>query len=159
MLLDILKIPFMEKKEYDKFIGEQHVSRIAFKDDYPYIAPFLYVFDGKFIYFLSTKYGKKVELIRSDSHVAVEIEKYSADMSQYRFVTLRGQIKEVTNEKEKMDVKGMFVDMIKEKDLSPNVLAALGHSPQDPPESILNGEKCHVWKLMNVKEIVALKNS
>ena len=95
MLLDILKIPPMEKKEYDKFIGEQYVSRIAFKGDYPYIAPFLYVFDGKFIYFLSTKYGKKVELIKSDPQVAVEIEKYNSDLSQYRFVTLRGQIKEV----------------------------------------------------------------
>jgi len=159
MLLDILKIPPMEKKEYDKFIGEQYVSRIAFKGDYPYIAPFLYVFDGKFIYFLSTKYGKKVELIRSDPQVAVEIEKYNADLSQYRFVTLRGQIKEVTSEEEKMDVKGMFVELIKEKELSPNVLAALGHSPQDPPESILTGEKCYVWKLVNVKEIIALKNS
>lgn len=157
--MDILKIPPMEKKEYDKFIGEQYVSRIAFKGEYPYIAPFLYVFDGKFIYFLSTKYGKKVELIRNDPQVAVEIEKYNADMSQYRFVTLRGHIKKVTSAEEKMDVKGMFVDMIKEKDLSPNVLAALGYSPQEPPESILNGEKCHVWKLVNVKEIVALKNS
>lgn len=157
--MDILKIPPMEKKEYDKFIGEQYVSRIAFKGDYPYIAPFLYVFNGKFIYFLSTKYGKKVELIKSDPQVAVEIEKYNSDLSQYRFVTLRGQIKEVISEEEKMDVKGMFVKLIKEKDLSLNVMAALGYSPQDPPESILNGEKCYVWKLVNVKEIVALKNS
>ncbi|MDO5835408.1 MAG: pyridoxamine 5'-phosphate oxidase family protein [Methanobacterium sp.] len=157
--MDILKIPPMEKKEYDKFIDEQYVSRIAFKGDYPYIAPFLYVFNGKFIYFLSTKYGKKVELIKSDPQVAVEIEKYNSDLSQYRFVTLRGQIKEVISEEEKMDVKGMFVKLIKEKDLSLNVMAALGYSPQDPPESILNGEKCYVWKLVNVKEIVALKNS
>ncbi|HII83941.1 MAG TPA: pyridoxamine 5'-phosphate oxidase family protein [Methanobacterium subterraneum] len=157
--MDILKIPSMEKKEYDEFIGKQYVSRIAFKGDYPYIAPFLYVFDGKFIYFLSTKYGKKVELIKSDPQVAVEIEKYSADMAQYRFVTLRGQIKEVTSEVEKIDVKERFVDMIREKDLSPNVLSALGHSPQEQPESILNEDKCNVWKLVNVKEIVALKNS
>ncbi|MDG3548098.1 pyridoxamine 5'-phosphate oxidase family protein [Methanobacterium formicicum] len=64
--MDILKIPAMEKEEYDRFIAEEYVSRIAFKGDYPYIAPFLYVFNGKNIYFLSTQYGKKVELFRSN---------------------------------------------------------------------------------------------
>jgi len=38
------------------------MSRIAFNGEYPYIAPFLYVFDEKYIYFLSTKYGKKINL-------------------------------------------------------------------------------------------------
>ncbi len=61
--MNIRKIPFMSKSEYDEFIDQQYVSRIAFKGDYPYIAPFLYVFDGDFIYFLSTKYGKKVEQV------------------------------------------------------------------------------------------------
>ena len=95
MHLKILKIPFMSKKEYDAFINQQYLCRIAFKGEYPYIAPFLYVFDGDFIYFLSTKYGKKVELLQKDPQVAVEIEHYESDMSSYRFVTLRGQINEV----------------------------------------------------------------
>jgi hypothetical protein len=43
----------MSKKEYDKLINEQYISRIAFKGKYPYIAPFMYVFDGKYFYFLS----------------------------------------------------------------------------------------------------------
>ena len=157
--MDILKIPAMEKEEYDRFIAEEYVSRIAFKGDYPYIAPFLYVFNGKNIYFLSTQYGKKVELFRSNPQVAVEIENYSPDLSHYRFVTLQGKIDEVDQEEEKLQVREMFVDLIKNKDLSPNILAALGHSPQDPLESLIHSEKSVVWKLVEVKEIVALKNS
>ncbi len=158
MPLNILKIPSMSKKEYDEFINRQYLSRIAFKGDYPYIAPFLYVFDGNFIYFLSTKYGKKVELLSDDPQVAVEIEHYENDMSSYRFVTLRGQIKEVVDDGEKLKVREMFVKMIQEKNLSQNILAALGHSPEDPLESIITEERSFVWKLSNVKEIVALKN-
>jgi nitroimidazol reductase NimA-like FMN-containing flavoprotein (pyridoxamine 5'-phosphate oxidase superfamily) len=95
----------MEKEEYDRFIAEEYVSRIAFKGDYPYIAPFLYVFNGKNIYFLSTQYGKKVELFRSNPQVAVEIENYSPDLSHYRFVTLQGKIDEVDQEEEKLQVR------------------------------------------------------
>lgn len=55
-----LKIPKMQKSEYDSLIRENVVSRIAFLGkEYPYIAPFLYVFDEKNLYFLSTRYGKK----------------------------------------------------------------------------------------------------
>lgn len=158
MPLNILKIPFMDKEEYDAFIKKQYLSRIAFKGDYPYIAPFLYVFDGRFIYFLSTMYGKKVDLLKKDPQVAVEIENYENNMSTYCFVTLQGQINEVKDEGEKLQVKKMFIKMIMDHDLSHKILAALGHSPEDPLESLINEERSFVWKLIDVKEIVALKN-
>jgi nitroimidazol reductase NimA-like FMN-containing flavoprotein (pyridoxamine 5'-phosphate oxidase superfamily) len=148
----------MDKKEYDKLINNNYICRIAFNGQYPYIAPFLYVFDGKYIYFLSTKYGKKHLCLDHSPHVAVEIEDYLPDMSKYRFVTLRGKIKESGDEKEKQKVKEMFVHMIKDQKLSPNVMAALGHSPQDSPDSLLNDDRSFVWKLVDVMEIVALKN-
>jgi uncharacterized protein len=157
--LDIQKIPAMKRKEYDAFIASHYISRIAFKGDYPYVAPFLYVFNGKFIYFLSTKYGKKVELVKRDPHIAVEIEEYSSDMSDYRFVTLQGQINEVDDASEKLEVKQMFIELIRKNNLSHNILAALGHSPQDPLESLLKEETFTVWKLVDVHEIVALKSS
>jgi uncharacterized protein len=155
----VLKIPLMSKKEYNDFINDQYVSRIAFKGEYPYIAPFLYVFDGKFIYFLSTKYGKKVQLFKNNPQVAVEIEEYTDDMSSYRFVTLQGQLKEVDHQEEKHKVREMFVNMIKEKNLSTKIMSALGHSPEDPLESLITEERSFVWKLVDVQEIVALKNS
>ncbi len=157
--VEIIKIPKMEKKEYDRLIEEGYISRIAFQGEkYPYIAPFLYVFDGKHLYFLSTKYGRKVNLFRESPYVSVEVEKCSKDLSCYTFVTMQGRIEEVTDSIEKKIVRENFVSLIKEKKLSINILAALGHSPQDPPESIAREERSMVWKLSGVKDIVALKN-
>ncbi|MEN6329556.1 MAG: pyridoxamine 5'-phosphate oxidase family protein [Methanobacteriaceae archaeon] len=156
--MQLNKIPAMNKEEYDSLIQDGYVSRIAFKGEYPYIAPFLYVFDGSYLYFLSTKYGKKVKLLDKDPQVAVEIECYQPDMSQFRFVTLQGTMNSVTEEDEKKKVRGMFVNLIKEKELSPQILAALGHSPEEPLDKICQEERSYVWKLVNVQDIVALKN-
>ena len=149
----------MEKQEYDRLIEKGYVCRIAFQGEkYPYIAPFLYVFDGRFLYFLSTKYGKKLEYFRKSPYVAVEIEKYTKDLSSYTFVSLQGYLDEVTDSIEKKIVRQEFVNLIKEKKLSSKILAALGHSPQDPPEAIALEERSLVWKLIGVKDLVALKN-
>ncbi len=157
--MDIVKIPRMEKKDYDKLIEEGYVCRIAFQGEkYPYIAPFLYVFDGKFLYFISTKYGKKIEYFRKSPYVAVEIEKYTKDLSSYTFVSLQGYLEEVTDSIEKKIVREEFVRLIKERKLSSKILAALGHSPQDPPEAIALEERSLVWKLIGVKDLVALRN-
>ncbi|MDD1714196.1 MAG: pyridoxamine 5'-phosphate oxidase family protein [Methanoregulaceae archaeon] len=157
--MEIVKIPRMEKKDYDKLIEEGYVCRIAFQGEkYPYIAPFLYVFDGRFLYFLSTKYGKKLEYFRKSPYVAVEIEKYTKDLSSYTFVSLQGYLDEVTDSIEKKIVRQEFVNLIKEKKLSSKILAALGHSPQDPPEAIALEERSLVWKLIGVKDLVALRN-
>ncbi len=158
--MSLVKIPRMNKEEYRKLIRENHVSRIAFGgEDHPYIAPFMYVFneEDKFLYFLSANYGKKITLFNKNPNVAVEIEKYNPDMSSYKFITLQGRIVEVKNPDEADDVKKQFVNMIKE-DLSTTALAALGYSPNEPVESILNEERALIWKLIDVQKIVALKN-
>lgn len=158
--MNIFKIPSMNKEEYDKLIKETQVSRIAFSgDNYPYIAPFMYVFneDKKILYFLSTKYGKKITLFKKNPKVAVEIEKYSEDMSNYKFITLQGTIIKVKSEKEKKEVKERFIKMIQNK-LSNKAQAALGYSPDEPLESIFNEERVLLWKLIDVENIVALKN-
>lgn len=157
--MEIVKIPRMEKEEYDSLIEKGYICRIAFQGEkYPYIAPFLYVFDGKFLYFLSTKYGKKLDYFRKSPYVAVEVEKYTRDLSSYTFVSMQGYLKEVTDSIEKKLIRQEFVDLIKERNLSKNILAALGHSPQDPPEAIAMEERSLVWKLTGVMDMVALKN-
>ena len=55
-------------------------------------------------------------------------------------------------------MREQFVDMIKNKGLSPRVLTAFGHTPDDAPEAIVQEERSLVWKLVGVKDIVALKN-
>lgn len=155
-----LKIPKMQKSEYDSLIRENVVSRIAFTGkDYPYIAPFLYVFDEKNIYFLSTRYGKKMELFTQNPAVSVEIEHVAPDMSAYKFVTLQGKLSEVTDEETKRAIKTRFVSLIADKKISVNSLYALGHSPSESPENIVGEERTMVWKLVNVHNIVALKNA
>ncbi len=157
--MEIVRIPRMEKQDYDALITEGYVSRIAFLGEkYPYIAPFLYVFDGNFMYFLSTRYGKKIRYFRSNPYVSVEVERYSHDMSCYMFVTLQGRLEEVEDAIEKKKIRQKFVTMIKSKKLSMNILAALGHLPQDPIETIATEERSILWRLTGVTDIVALEN-
>ena len=149
----------MEKQEYDRLIREQYIARIVFKGEkYPYIAPFLYVFDGKYLYFLSTRYGKKIEYFRQNSYVTVEIERYDPDLSNYAFVSLSGHLVEVIDEMSKKEVREHFIRLIREKNLSENIMIALGHSSQDPTEAILREERNVMWKLTDVRKITGLKN-
>lgn len=152
-------IPQMIKDEYDDLINEQFMSRISFQgEQYPKIKPFLYYFDGNFTYFLATRYGEKLQLLENNPRVTVEIEKYKDDMSDYKFVTLSGRLVEVEGEEDKKEVKKWFVRMIKEKDLSKNVMAALRHSPEEPVEAIIEEERNLVLKLVNVDDITGLKS-
>jgi nitroimidazol reductase NimA-like FMN-containing flavoprotein (pyridoxamine 5'-phosphate oxidase superfamily) len=157
--MEIVKIPKMEKEEYDALISEGYIARIAFQGEkYPYIAPFLYVFDGRVLYFLSTKYGRKNELFRKSPYVSVEVEKFTKDLSCYTFVTMQGYLRQEEDSILKKVVREKFVNMIREKHLSKNILAALGHKPGDPIEAIASEERSNIWKLTGVVDIVALKN-
>lgn len=134
------------------------MSRIAFKGEYPYIAPFLYVFQDETIYFLSTKYGKKIRRLKANPLVAVEIEDYNEDLSNYQFVTLQGQIIEEESPQKQKEVRKLFADLIKSRNLSRNILAALGHSPNDELACLVEKECSFVWKLVNVKNIIGVRN-
>ncbi len=158
--MEPVKIPRMAKNEYDDLIRRQHVSRIAFVGgDKPYIAPFMYVFDGKYLYFLSTNYGRKIAYFRSNPRVSVEIEEYAPDLSSFTFVSLQGFLEEVQDPAKKKKVRNLFIEMIRQKRLSPKVLSALGHAPGEPIQNLAQEERSMVWKLIGVRDIVALKNS
>ncbi|MEW6011117.1 MAG: pyridoxamine 5'-phosphate oxidase family protein [Euryarchaeota archaeon] len=157
-MVSLYKIPLMEKEEYDEVIKSNFMSRIAFNGEYPYIAPFLYVFDEKYIYFLSTKYGKKIQRLQDNPKVAVEIEEYTPDLSEYKFVSLRGRIEEETDPHKKKEIRSKFAELIKDRELSKKIMAALGHDPDDPLACLVEMECSFVWKLVDVKEIIALKN-
>jgi nitroimidazol reductase NimA-like FMN-containing flavoprotein (pyridoxamine 5'-phosphate oxidase superfamily) len=154
-----LKIPPMSKAEYDALIERQYVSRIAFIGaGHPYIAPFMYVFDKKHLYFLSTNYGRKMKYFAANPQVSVEIEEYAPDLSSFTFVSLQGQLKEVQDPVQKKRVREQFVAMIKKRRLSSHVLTAFGYSALDPVDIIVREERSAVWQLVGVSDIVALKN-
>lgn len=155
-------MPSMKKSEYDTLVEDSYICRIAFKGErHPYIAPFLYIFDGKFMYFLSTKYGKKLQYFKNNPYVTVEVERYAPDLSDFAFVSIPGCLKEVQDPEIKNTVRHKFVELIKERNLSPNVLSALGHSPDEPIEVLLTAERNIIWKLVgvNVSDILGLKHS
>lgn len=116
----------MSKKEIEKLVTEQFLCRIAFKDEeYPYIAPFQYIFMDGTLYFHFTAYGLKMELIDKCKQVCVEIEQYKPDLSQYMFVTLKGDLSIVTDPAERALVIRKMRELGREK-LSENFLAAHG---------------------------------
>ena len=158
--MNIFKIPRMSKEEYDRLIYDNYVCHIAFKgDDFPYVIPFIYSFDGKYLYFLPTRYGRKIDYFHQNPNVSVEIESYASDFSSYKFISLQGTLEEIKDDSEKQQVRSSFVNLIKDKELSSNVLAALGYEASDSPEIILQEDRNMVWRLVNVKEIVALKDN
>ena len=75
-------------------------------------------------------------------------------------MALPGRLVEVEDLGQKSRVRESFVNLIKSKGLSSNVLSALGHSPEEPVEVLLAGERNLVWKLVGVKvdEILGLKS-
>ena len=158
--MDPVKIPKVPRAEYDALIARQYVSRIAFGacGEHPYVAPFMYVFDGSHLYFLSTKYGRKMEYFESDPRVSVEIEEYAPDLSAFEFVSLQGRLEEVTDPARKREARERFVALIRDRGLSPRVLTAFGHDAGDAPEAILEEERSMVWRLEDVRDIVALRN-
>ena len=101
----IIKLPQMETEEIKTLLHTQILCRIAFKGiKYPYIAPFQYVYMNQTLYFHFTDYGRKMKLLESDNRVCVEIEKLQPDLSEYNFVSLRGNLNVVEDPEERAKV-------------------------------------------------------
>jgi nitroimidazol reductase NimA-like FMN-containing flavoprotein (pyridoxamine 5'-phosphate oxidase superfamily) len=116
----------MKKSEIERLIKEKFLCRIAFKgEEYPYIAPFQYVFTNGTLYFHFTAYGRKMKLIDKHKKVCVEIEQYNPDLSRYMFITLKGNLRIVTDPVEKVEAIKKMRDFGKKR-LSRNFLAAHG---------------------------------
>jgi len=116
----------MKKGEIERLIKEQFLCRIAFRgEEYPYIAPFQYVFANGTLYFHFTAYGRKMKLIDKQEKVCVEIEQYDPDLSRYMFITLKGKLSIVTDPGERAEAIKKMRDFGKKR-LSRNFLAAHG---------------------------------
>ncbi|MFW9906882.1 MAG: pyridoxamine 5'-phosphate oxidase family protein [Candidatus Thorarchaeota archaeon] len=109
-----------------KILHDQILCRIAFKGvEYPYIAPFQYVYMNGVLYFHFTDYGRKMKLLKRDNRVCVEIEKFQPNLGEYFFISIRGHLKIVEDTQERMAViERMATDG--EHKLSPNFLLAHG---------------------------------
>jgi nitroimidazol reductase NimA-like FMN-containing flavoprotein (pyridoxamine 5'-phosphate oxidase superfamily) len=149
----------MTKLELWKIIRRNRLCRIAFKGrEYPYIAPFQYVVLNDTLYFHFTDYGTKMKLIENDKRVCVEIEEYQEDLSEYRFVVLRGTLKKVTDQKERTKTIQEMAEDGKQK-LSPNFLPAHGFKKEDGWDSLNPANSSLVvLKLENIAQSIGLKS-
>ena len=148
----------MDKPEIEKLLREQMLCRIAFKgDDYPYMAPFQYVFMNGALYFHFTDYGKKMLLLEKDKRVCVEIEKYTPDMSEYNFVVLRGKLKVVIDPEEKETVINRMAEE-GEQNLSTNFLVAHGFKKEHGWASFTPEKPVVIVKLEEIAETVGIKS-
>ena len=148
----------MEKHEIKKLIQEQMLCRIAFKEDnYPYMAPFEYVFINGSLYFHFTDYGRKMRLLEKDKRVCVEIEKIQTDLSKYNFVVLRGTLKVVTNPQERAKVIKKMAEVGKQK-LSTPFLAAHGLKKEEGWKSFTPEKPLVIVKLEEIAEEIGLKS-
>ncbi len=156
--MPVLRLPRMNQQEIDSLIENQMLCRIAFRgDEYPYIIPFQYIYLSGSLYFHFTKYGKKMRLLERDQRVCVEIEQYHPDLREYRFVTLRGVLKVVTDPDEKIGAIKKMVEQGEQR-LSRNFLAAHGITPSDNWSSLDSDKSAVIVKLDKIVETVALKS-
>ena len=137
----------MKKSEIERLIKEQFLCRIAFKgEEYPYLAPFQYVFTNGTLYFHFTAYGRKMKLIDKHEKVCVEIEQYNPDLSRYMFITLKGNLRIVTDPVEKVEAIKKMRDFGKKR-LSRNFLAAHGLSADENWDSLAAEKSIVIVKL------------
>jgi len=148
----------MKKNEVEKLIEGQFLCRIAFRgDDYPYIAPFQYVFMNGTLYFHFTAYGRKMKLVEKEKQVCVEIEQYKPDLSQYMFVTLKGKLGIVRDSAERAEVIRRMRELGKER-LSRNFLAAHGFKINEGWDSLTAEKPLVIVKLEQLVEESGLKS-
>ncbi len=153
-----VKLPKMDEQEINSFLKEQKLCRIAFKgDEYPYMAPFQYVLINNILYFHFTDYGKKMKLLKQDERVCVEIESYKPDLSEYKFVVLRGSLKVVEDSNERDDAIGKMAEIGKES-ISENFLSAHGLRKEEGWDSLSSDKPLKIIKLDNVVESIGLKS-
>lgn len=154
----LVKLPKMTKMEVAKLIKEQMICRIAFRGEKsPYIAPFQYTFFNGHLYFHFTNYGRKIELLKQDEPVCVEIEKTTPDMREYAFVALTGKLKIVTESKERAKVVKKMADEGRRK-FSENFLASHGLTRENGWSSLSSEKPLVIVKLEKVLECIGLKS-
>jgi uncharacterized protein len=155
--MEVFKIPSLGPKECEKIIAAEHFCRVVFHGEkYPYIAPFIYVWQNNHLYFLSADYGAKIKYFKNNPFVVVEIEQNVADLSHGCFVTLYGRLQEVYDQEEKKNIRESFTRLIKEKSLSKNIITAFGYSPEKNLDALQAEGSSRVWKLIDVDRVSGL---
>ena len=153
---DIVKLPAMDSAEIEALLAGQKICRMALNDEpQPYIIALDYVYiDGK-LYFHFADYGRKMDLIRKDPHVGVEVDNFCAGSPDFKTVSLRGRLARVTDEAEKQRAARQLLSSADERGGAANVAARHGFRSLDSATLASPGSALY---RLDVDGCVALKS-
>lgn len=142
----------MSKEEIRELVSRQFLCRVAFvRGKYPHILPLQYVLLNNSLYFHFSEYGQKMKLLESRTNVCAEIEEYEPDLSQFKFVILRGKLEKVTDSLERKEAIDRMAEQGRRM-LSKNFLAAHGFRKEDDWSSFTSTEPLMIAKLTPTTE-------
>lgn len=155
--MKIVKLPEMSDNEITKAIESKNICRIGFIDEnYPYIAPFQYIYLNNYMYFHFTDYGKKKQILDKNRNVCVSIEHFADDLSEYFFISLQGKLNLVKDLKERKQVLSKMAEDARKK-YSKSFLSAHGFNKDKGWESFID-ENQLIYKLDEIVYRIGLKS-
>ncbi len=85
----------LSREEINAFLRAQRIARIGCHlDGLTYVVPVIYAFDGASIFVVTTE-GQKVEMMRANPRVCVEVDEYAAEGGSWRSVIAYGGYEEL----------------------------------------------------------------
>ena len=157
-MMPVVKLPRMREDEIEALIREEYICRIAFRGKkIPYLIPFQYVVMNERMYFHFTDYGRKMSLLGRGEPVCIEIERFTPDMSQYKFVVITGSLEIVKDQTERTEAIKAIVET-GTRNLSANFVAVHGFKKEDGWSSITADKPMIIVKLAKVIERIGLKS-
>ena len=152
------KLPRMNQDELHDVLCTHVLCRIAVHDiNCAYIAPFQYILLDNILYFQFANYGKKMRLLKQDNRVCVEVESYTADLSQYSFIILRGKLVEATDSAEREKVIKHFAETGRTR-FSSQFLAAHGLKTEETWTAYTSDKPLLILKLVETTERFGLRS-
>lgn len=146
----------MAPEEIERLLDSQKICRMALNDrPQPYIIAMDYVYlDGE-MYFHFADYGRKMNLIKDDPNVSVEVDNFCNSTSSFCTITLMGQLTKVTGKAEKEKAARALRDSADQRGGAKNVATRHGFNNLDM--DTLTSRKSAVYRL-EANDFVALKS-
>jgi nitroimidazol reductase NimA-like FMN-containing flavoprotein (pyridoxamine 5'-phosphate oxidase superfamily) len=154
---ELVKLPEMTPDEIERLLSSEKFCRMALNDrPQPYIIALDYVYseDGE-MYFHLADYGRKMDLIKENPDVSVEVDNFCNNSPNYCTVTLMGRLVKVTGKSEKERAARELIETANERGGAANVAARHGFNRLDM--DTLTSGKSAVYRL-EANDFVALRS-
>lgn len=106
-MLQVRELSDTEIVEILSRVGYGHLA--CSRDDRPYVVPIHYAYSEGVVYLYTTE-GKKVEIIRTNPHVCLQVEEVE-DNQDWNSVIVEGTAEEITDSDQREKAIAMVVDV------------------------------------------------